>query len=121
MESGKEEIVEEPIISWDDFEKVEIRVGTVLTVEPFPEARNSAYKLTVDFGPLGIKQTSAQITRRYDPAQLYGRQVLAVTNFRPKKIAGFKSEVLVLGAVPGEGDVVLLNVDEEVPNGTKVF
>ena len=108
-------------ISWNDFEKVEIRVGTILTAELFPEARNPAYKLTVDFGPLGIKQTSAQITMRYDPAQLYGRQVLAVTNFGPRKIAGFKSEVLVLGAVPGEGDVVLLNVDEKVENGTRIF
>ena len=108
-------------ITWPDFEKVEIRVGTVLTAEPFPEARNPAYKLTVDFGPLGIKQTSAQITRRYDPAQLVGRQVLAVTNFPPKKIAGFRSEVLVLGAVPGEGDVVLVNVDEEVEDGVRVL
>ena len=108
-------------ITWPDFEKVEIRVGTVLTAEPFPEARNPAYKLTVDFGPLGIKQTSAQITRRYYPALLVGRQVLAVTNFPPKKIAGFRSEVLVLGAVPGEGDVVLVNVDEEVEDGVRVL
>jgi tRNA-binding protein len=108
-------------ISWQDFEKVEIRVGTVLTAEPFPEARDPAYKLTVDFGPLGVKQTSVQITVRYDPAQLVGRQVLAVTNFPPKKIAGFKSEVLVLGAVPGDGDVVLVNVDEKVPNGVRVL
>ena len=108
-------------ISWDDFEKVEIRVGTVLTAEPFPEARNPAFKLTVDFGPLGVKQTSAQITIRYDPARLVGRQVLAVTNFPPKMIAGFKSEVLVLGAVPMEGDVVLLNVDENVPEGTRIL
>jgi len=108
-------------ISWQDFEKVEIRVGTVLNAQPFPEARNPAYKLTVDFGPLGVKQTSARITRRYEPARLVGRQVLAVTNFPPKRIAGFKSEVLVLGAVPEEGDVVLLNVDEEVPNGTRIL
>ena len=108
------------MISWDDFEKVEIRVGTVLTAGPFPEARNPSYKLTVDFGPLGIKQTSAQITKRYDPAQLVGRQVLAVTNFASKKIAGFKSEVLVLGAVPMEGDVVLVNVDEKVENGVRI-
>jgi len=108
-------------INWEDFEKVEIHVGTVLTAEPFPEARNPAFKLTVDFGALGVKQTSAQITKRYDPAGLVGRQVLAVTNFPPKKIAGFKSEVLVLGAVPGEGDVVLIAPDEEVPNGTRVL
>jgi len=108
-------------ISWEDFEKVEIHVGTVLTAEPFPEARNPAYKLTVDFGAMGVKQTSAQITKRYDPAQLIGRQVLAVTNFPPKKIAGFKSEVLVLGAVPGEGDVVMIAPVEEVPNGTRIL
>ncbi len=109
------------MISWQDFEKVEIHAGTVLTAEPFPEARVPAFKLTIDFGPLGIKQSSAQITKRYDPAQLVGRQVLAVTNFPPKKIAGFKSEVLVLGAVPMEGDVVLMNVDEKVPNGVRVL
>lgn len=109
------------IISWSDFEKVEIRVGTILTAQRFPEARNPSYKLTVDFGSLGVKQTSAQITKRYDPMRLVGRQVLAVTNFPPKKIAGFRSEVLVLGAVPGEGDVVLLNVDERVEDGTKVL
>jgi tRNA-binding protein len=108
-------------ISWEDFEKVEIHIGTVLTAERFPEARNPAYKLTVDFGALGVKQSSAQITKRYDPDQLIGRQVLAVTNFPPKKIAGFKSEVLVLGAVPGEGDVVLVAPDEEVPDGTRIL
>ena len=108
-------------ILWNDFEKIEIRVGTVLTAERFPEARNPAYRMTVDFGPLGVKQTSAQITKRYDPESLIGRQVLAVTNFPPKKIAGFKSEVLVLGAVPGEGDVVLVSVDEEVGNGTRIL
>ena len=109
------------LISWDDFEKVEIHVGTILTAERFPEARDPAYKLTVDFGPLGIKQSSAQITKRYDPVQLVGRQVLAVTNFPPKKIAGFRSEVLILGAVPGDGDVVLVKVDEKVPNGVRVL
>ena len=108
-------------ITWSDFEKVEIRVGTVLTAERFPEARTPAYKMTIDFGTMGIKQTSAQITRRYDLKDLVGRQVMAVTNFPPKKIAGFKSEVLVLGAVSGEGDVVLLNVDENVPDGTRVL
>ena len=108
-------------ITRDDFEKVEIRVGTVLTAEPFPKARNLAYKLTVDFGPLGVRQTSAQITKRYDPAHLVGRQVLAVTNFPAKKVAGFKSEVLVLGAVLGDGDVVLVNVDEKVPDGVRVL
>lgn len=108
-------------ITWQDFEKVEVRVGTVLTAGRFPEARKPSLKMTIDFGPLGVRQSSAQITKRYDPKDLVGRQVLAVTNFPPRKIAGFKSEVLVLGAVPGEGDVVLLNVDEKVPNGTRIL
>ncbi len=108
-------------ITWQDFEKVEVRVGTVLTAARFPEARKPSYKMTIDFGPLGVKQSSAQITKRYDPKDLVGRQVLAVTNFEPRRIAGLKSEVLVLGAVPGEGDVVLLNVDEKVPNGTRIL
>ena len=108
-------------VSWSDFEKVEIHVGTVLTAERFPEAKKPAFKLSVDLGPLGVKQTSAQITKRYDPVQLIGRQVLAVTNFPPKKIAGFKSEILVLGAVPGEGDVVLVKPDEKVKEGTRIL
>lgn len=108
-------------ISWEDFEKVEIRVGTVLSAEPFPDARGPAYKLTVDFGVQGVKQSSAQITRRYDPSELVGRQVLAVTNFPPKRIVGFKSEVLVLGAVPAKGDVILIRPDEEVPNGVRIL
>lgn len=108
-------------ITWQDFEKVEVRVGTVLTAARFPEARKPSYKMTIDFGPLGVKQSSAQITKRYDPKDLIGRQVLAVTNFEPRRIAGLKSEVLVLGAVPEEGDVVLLNVDEKVPNGTRIL
>ena len=108
-------------VSWSDFEKVEIHVGTVLTAERFPEAKKPAFKLSVDLGPLGVKQTSAQITKRYDPVQLVGRQVLVVTNFPPKKIAGFKSEILVLGAVPGEGDVVLVKPDEKVKEGTRIL
>ena len=109
------------MIRYDDFEKVDMRVGTIMKAEVNPRARKPAYSLTIDFGPLGVKQTSAQITKRYDLKDLVGRQVMAVTNFPPKKIAGFKSEVLVLGAVPGEGDVVLLNVDEGVPNGTRIL
>ena len=108
-------------ITWQDFEKVEIREGMVLSAEPFPEARKPAYKLTIDFGPLGVRQTSAQITANYKFKKLLGRQVLAVTNFPPKWIAGFRSEVLVLGAVPGEGDVVLVKPDENVPDGTRVL
>lgn len=108
-------------IDWSDFEKVQIHVGTVISAEAFPEAKKPACKLRIDFGPLGVRQTSAQITRRYKLQDLAGRQVLAVTNFPPKRIAGFKSEVLVLGAVPGEGDVVLVKPDERVLNGTRIL
>jgi tRNA-binding protein len=107
-------------ISWADFEKVDMRVGRVLEAEPFPEARNPAIKLRIDFGPLGIKQSSAQITRHYTPDQLIGRMVVAVVNFPPKRVAGFRSEVLVLGGMPGPGDVVLLAPDLEVPLGTRI-
>ena len=109
------------VITWSDFERIEINVGTVLSAEAFPEARKPAYRLTIDFGHLGIRKTSAQLTAKYRPGKLVGRQVLAVTNFPPKWIAGFRSEVLVLGAVPVEGDVVLVRPDERVPDGTRVL
>ncbi|KZB89971.1 chaperone CsaA [Priestia flexa] len=105
----------------EDFLKLDLRVGTILDAKPFPEAKKPAIKLEVDFGEeIGVKQSSAQITHRYEPTELLNRQVVAVVNFPPMRIAGFKSEVLVLGGVPGEGDVVLLQPDEKLPNGTKI-
>ncbi len=109
-------------ITWEDFEKVDVRVGRVVEAEPFPEARKPAIKLTVDFGEeIGRKKTSAQLTVHYEPDGLVGRQVLAVVNFPPKRIAGFKSEVLVLGAPDANGEVVLLAPDQEVPVGGRMF
>ncbi len=100
--------------------KLDIRIGTVLKAEPFPKARKPAIKLEIDFGELGVKWTSAQITHRYEPEQLIGRQVAAVVSFPPRRIAGFKSEVLVLGGTPEDGDVVLLRLDQLVNNGTPI-
>lgn len=105
---------------YEQFAELDIRIGTVTGAEPFPEARKPAIKLTIDFGPLGVKRTSAQITKRYEPGSLVGRQVVAIVNFPPKRIAGFVSEVLVLGGVPAEGDVVLLQPDASLPNGTPI-
>lgn len=109
-------------ISFDDFEKVDIRVGTIIDAQPFPDARKPAIQLWVDFGgDLGVKQSSAQLTVHYAPDRLIGRQVMAVVNFPPRKIAGFSSEILVLG-VPDENDaVVLLKPDLKVPDGGKLF
>ena len=109
-------------ISWKDFEKVDVRVGRIVAVEPFPEARKPSIKLSVDFGPeVGEKRTSAQLTARYAAEDLLGRQVVAVVNFPPKRIAGFKSEVLVLGVPDEAGEVVLLSPDLDVPPGGRMF
>ena len=111
-----------PEISWEDFEKVEARVGRVVAAEAFPEARKPSIKLKIDFGAeVGEKRTSAQLTAHYDAESLVGRQVVAVVNFPPKRIAGFKSEVLVLGVPDETGEVVLLSPDREVPPGGRMF
>ena len=107
-------------ITFEDFLKVEMRVGRILKVEDFPEAQKPAYKLTIDFGKLGIKKSSAQITKRYAREQLVGRQVVAVVNFPPKQIANFGSEVLVLGAVTKGNDVILLKPDLDVELGDRI-
>ena len=105
----------------DDFFAIDLRVGTVLAAEPFPEARTPALRLRIDFGPeLGVRQSSAQLTRRYAAEELVGRQVVAVVNIGRRRVAGFVSEVLVLGGVPAAGDVVLLAPDAPVPDGTRV-
>ncbi|MBL7802707.1 MAG: tRNA-binding protein [Saprospiraceae bacterium] len=108
-------------ISFDDFWKVDIRVGTIVDARPFPQARKPAFRLSIDFGPeLGLKNSSAQITQLYSPDQLIGRQVVAVCNFPKKQIANYFSEVLVLGLEQSEGAIVLLQPDREVPNGGRV-
>lgn len=109
-------------IGYDDFARVDIRVGTIVTVEPFPEARRPAFKLAIDFGPeLGVKRSSAQLTRNYAPQALIGRQVAAVVNLGGKRIGPFLSEVLVLGFPDAEGEVVLIGPERPVPNGGKLF
>lgn len=105
----------------EDFLKLDIRIGTVIKAESFPEARIPAIKMTIDFGEnIGKKQSSAQITNRYTPEKMLGKQVAAIVNFPPRRIAGFVSEVLVIGGVPEKGDVILLAPDEKVPDGTPI-
>lgn len=108
-------------IPFSDFLKVDIRVGTITQVEDYPEARKPAYKLLIDFGPLGIKRSSAQITQHYTKEQLLGKQVIAVVNFAPKQIGKFISEVLTLGLPDKEGKIVLLEASIAVPNGERLF
>ena len=109
-------------ITFDDFMKVDIRVGQVLKAEPFPEARKPANRLTIDFGPdIGVKRSSAQITRHYTLDELHGRKVAAVVNFPPRQIGPMMSEVLTLGFPDADGEVVLIGVDREVPVGGRLF
>lgn len=108
-------------ISWHEFEKVELRAGTILEVSDFPQARKPAYKIKVDFGPLGIKWSSAQITRHYTKEELPGRQVIGVVNFKAKQIANFMSEFLVTGFADENGDIVLASIDKPVPDGSKLI
>ena len=111
-----------PPITYDDFRRVDIRVGTILAAEPFPEARRPAVKLQIDFGPaIGLKKSSAQIVRNYRSETLVGRQVAAVVNFPPKQIGRFMSEVLVLGFPDAAGEVVLIEPTDAVPNGGRLY
>lgn len=108
-------------IVWNDFEKVELRAGTILEAFEFPEARRPAYKLKVDFGPFGIKMSSAQITKHYSVEELPGKQIVGVINFPKKQIGKFMSEFLVTGFADEHGDIVLTAVDKPVPNGSKLI
>lgn len=107
-------------LTWAEFEKVDIRTGTIVAAEAFPQARKPAYKLTIDFGEFGTKRTSAQLTALYTPDELVGKQVVAVVNFPPKQIATFMSECLVLGAVTDDGTVTLLQTERHTQNGLRI-
>ncbi len=111
---------EHTLLSWEEFMKVDIRVGTILKAEVFKEARKPAYKMQIDFGALGIKKTSAQITQLYSLEELIGKQVLAVVNFPPKQIANIMSECLVLGAIEDGGEVILISPDRRTNNGLRI-
>ncbi|NDV16633.1 tRNA-binding protein [Muricauda sp. TY007] len=107
-------------LSWSDFAKVEMRIGTIIEAEIFKEARNPAYKMLVDFGDIGKRKTSAQVTKLYTPDELLGKQVVAVVNFPPKQIANIMSECLVLGGVGENGEVTLIQPERKAKNGTKI-
>ncbi|MBA2126508.1 tRNA-binding protein [Hyphomicrobium methylovorum] len=112
----------QPLATFDDFLKLDIRIGTIVAAEPFPEARKPAFKLTIDFGKaLGKKRSSAQLTRHYTPETLIGRQVIAVVNFPPRQIGPFMSEVLTLGVPDANGEVVLLEPEHGVPDGGRLY
>ena len=111
-----------PLIGFDDFLKVDVRVGQIIKADPFPEARKPAYKLAIDFGPeIGVKKSSAQITHHYTLDELHGRKVAAVVNFPPRQIGPVKSEVLTLGFPDADGEVVLVGVDRDLPLGGRLF
>ena len=107
-------------ISWNDFSKIDMRIGTIISAEVFKETKKPAYKLIVDFGELGKRKTSAQITKRYQPENLIGKQVIAVVNFPPKQIANIMSECLILGAVGNNNDVILIQPENKADNGLKI-
>jgi tRNA-binding protein len=111
---------EKNFIDFNDFAKIEMRVGTILTAELFKEARKPAFKMTIDFGEFGIKKTSAQITKIYKPEDLVGKQIVAVINFPPKQIANIMSECLLLGALEDHDEVMIIQPERQVKNGTKI-
>ena len=108
------------MIAFEDFHKIDIRVGRIVEVLDFKEARNPSYKIKIDFGELGVKASSAQITKLYSKEDLFNRQIVAVVNFPPKRIAGFKSEVLILGVMKEDGEVILLQPEREAPLGYRI-